>query len=83
MSNIDKRFKALSKTCNKASKAIKDKVDKYEDRKKILKKQRDNKKVLEAYKDIPLVRAVLNGTSIEQAANEIRIEESKKENSID
>lgn len=66
---IDKAFKKLSKTCSKASKDIKLKIEKQNE----AKKKNQIKKFLDVYKDeIPLVRASLKRISIEQAAKEIQ-----------
>ena len=71
--SIDKAFKKLSKTCAKASEAIKVKIESQNETRKLNRERRNNKKFLEGYKDeIPLARASLKGISIEQAAKEIK-----------
>lgn len=66
---LDKKFKHLSRTCNNASGAIKAKMEQNVERKRRL----ANQAFLQDYQDeIPLVRALLKNISIEQAAKELK-----------
>lgn len=66
---LDKKFKRLSRTCNTASEAIKAKIDQNVERMRRL----ANWAFLQDYQaEIPLVRASLKNISIEQAAKELK-----------
>lgn len=72
MNKLDKAFKKLYKTCRNASESIKTRIEEQNERKRLNKEKKNNKKFIEGYKDeIPLARASLNNISIEQAAKEI------------
>lgn len=70
--SIDRAMKVLASRCELESKAIKSRVEQFEERGRELRKQRKAKKFLKQYEnEIPLAKAALDGISIEDASNKI------------